>query len=219
MRSEDSWKPVLWPALLTLAVTLLRLAGELLGWSPALFSRAVGGGGSPIGIIWLVPAVGAYFGYQLSEAGPRSPARSFGWAVAALACLASSVALGFSLPIASPGQFLAIGLGSWAAIGLAWRGWPPLVTTLVRYGILARVPVALVVLVAILGDWRTHYDTPPPGLPEMGALARWVAIGVIPQLSLWMAVTVVLGFLAAVPAALVRRARDGRRSDGAASRT
>ena len=64
--------------------------------------------------------------------------------------------------------------------------------------------MAIVVLLGILGDWKTHYDTPPPGLPEMGTLARWVAIGVIPQLTLWVAVTVVLGLLVAVPAAMAR---------------
>ena len=31
---------ILVPALITLAVTILRLVGELQGWSPALFSRA-----------------------------------------------------------------------------------------------------------------------------------------------------------------------------------
>jgi len=42
----------------------------------------------------------------------------------------------------------------------------------------------------------------------MGPFARWIAIGVIPQLTLWMAVTVVLGLLVAAPvAALVRKVR------------
>src|SRR5881409_1708216 len=38
------------PALITLGVTLLRLIGELQGWSPALFSRQAGGGGALVGI-------------------------------------------------------------------------------------------------------------------------------------------------------------------------
>jgi len=70
-----------------------------------------------------------------------------------------------------------------------------------RYGALARIPVVIVVLAGILSDWRTHDDTPPPGLPEMGPFATWIAIGVIPQLTLWMAVTVVLGLLVAAPVA------------------
>ncbi len=43
-------------------------------------------------------------------------------------------------------------------------------------------------------------------------LARWVAIGVIPQLTLWVAVTVVLGLLVAVPAAILARLRDPQRA-------
>ena len=39
-------KLILVPALITLAVTLLRLTGELMHWSKALFNPAAGGGGS-----------------------------------------------------------------------------------------------------------------------------------------------------------------------------
>ena len=90
---------------------------------------------------------------------------------------------------------------------IASRGWPALVWALVRYGLLARIPVALVVLLGILGDWKTHYDTPPPGLPVMGTLGRWIVTGLIPQLTLWLAVTVVVGSLFGVlaPAVAGRR--------------
>ena len=37
MRGANPWKRVLWPAALTLAVTILRLTGELRDWSPTLF--------------------------------------------------------------------------------------------------------------------------------------------------------------------------------------
>jgi len=135
--------------------------------------------------------------------------RALGWELMAIAVLASFLALGFSRPTASASQFLAIGVGSWAAIAVARQGWPPLVGTLLRYGLLARLPVTVVILLGILGDWRTHYDTPPPGLPELGVFARWLAIGVIPQLTLWMAITVVLGQLVALSvAALGRKIRQ-----------
>jgi hypothetical protein len=174
MSLESPWRWVLWPAAVTLAVTVVRLTGELLNWNPVLFNRSVGGGAAPIGIIWLVPVFGAYYGYRLRSIGqgPQSFARALAWHLAALAAMASFLALGFSRPTASASQFLAIGAGSWLAIAVAWRGWPPLVSLLVRYGFLSRVPVALVVLLAILCDWRTHYDTPPPGLPAMGTFAQ-----------------------------------------------
>ena len=52
-------KLILVPAVITLAVTLLRLVGELQGWSPTLFNR----GDKPfspslVGIAWLVPVFG-----------------------------------------------------------------------------------------------------------------------------------------------------------------
>ena len=212
MGQPNPWRLVLWPAVLTLAITVLRLTGELLDWTPALFNRSVGGGGAVVGIIWLIPLFGAYFGHRLASQTPGAPpiGRALGWDLTALAVLASFLALGFSRPTASASQFLAIGVGSWAAIAVAWRAWPQLVATLLGYGLLARLPVTIVILLGILGDWKTHYDSPPPGLPEMGGIARWIAIGVIPQLTLWMAVTVVLGLLVAAPAAGLAAARSRR---------
>jgi len=55
------------PAIITLAITLLRLTGELMNWSPAFFNKSVGGGGAVIGISWLVPVFGFYFAYQLMK--------------------------------------------------------------------------------------------------------------------------------------------------------
>ena len=66
---------IFWPSVVTLAVTLLRLTGELLHWSPALFSPAPGGGGSPIGISWLPPVFGVLFAIQLVRAGPGAGQR------------------------------------------------------------------------------------------------------------------------------------------------
>ena len=58
----------------------LRLAGELMEWSPRYFSRVAGGGLAVVGITWLVPIFGFYFGYRLGRAGvgPSSLARAAG---------------------------------------------------------------------------------------------------------------------------------------------
>jgi hypothetical protein len=58
-------------------------------------------------------------------------------------------------------------------------------------------------LVAMLGNWGTHYDVPPPNFPEMGTLAKWFAIGVVPQLSIWIWYTVVVGMIFGILAAAV----------------
>jgi hypothetical protein len=189
---------VLWPSVATLAVTLLRLAGELIGGPDALFSRAPGGAGALIGIVWLVPLFGYYFGHRLARLGfrPAGVGRVFGYAVLGLALFAVLAGIGFSLPVASLMQFVLIGAGAWAAVLVVRRGWPALNTVLIAYGLAARIPVAIVMLFAILGRWGTHYDAPPPGLPEgMGPWATWVATGLIPQLTLWIAFTVIVGAL------------------------
>jgi hypothetical protein len=95
------------------------------------------------------------------------------------------------------------------AIVVALRGWPALGRVLVAYGLAARVPVAIVMLVAIYGNWGTHYDAPPSAdFPAMAPLLKWFWIGLLPQLSVWIAFTVVVGLLFGILAvALVRRGR------------
>ncbi len=89
-------------------------------------------------------------------------------------------------------------------MALGHRGWPALGTPLIAYGVAERVPVALVMLFAILGNWGTHYDVPPtPDFPEMGAFAKWVAIGLVPQATVWIAVTMILGLLGGAVALVV----------------
>src|SRR3989442_9935406 len=62
---------ILGPALITLAITLLRLVGELSRWSPSLFNREPGGPGALVGIVWLIPVFGIYFALRLARAGER----------------------------------------------------------------------------------------------------------------------------------------------------
>jgi hypothetical protein len=82
---------------------------------------------------------------------------------------------------------------------LPWSSWPELGSVLLKYALAARVPVVLVMLAAIYGNWGTHYDAlppnPPPDLVAMGPLGRWFAIGVIPQLTIWIAQTMLVGTL------------------------
>jgi hypothetical protein len=201
---------ILFPALLTLAVTLVRLAGERLDASPAFFSRAVGGGGAVVGIIWLVPVFGIHFARRLARDTDAPVGRSAGFAALGLAAFASLAAAGFARPVASPSQFLLIAAGALAGLAVTRPGWPRLWQVLLAYAFAARLPVTLVILVAILNGWNTHYDVPPPGLPPLDPVARWVAIGVIPQLTLWVAITVIFGTLAgAASLALVPPRRSG----------
>src|SRR6185503_16845441 len=82
------------PALISLAVTFLRLVGELSNWSPALFNREAGGGGALVGIAWLVPVFGIYFAIKLAQSGaaPLKAGRTVLYAVLALLAF---MAIGF----------------------------------------------------------------------------------------------------------------------------
>ena len=115
---------VLWPALLSLAVTLLRLVGELRGWSPEYWSRLPGGGLSPLGIVWLIPVFGFYFGWRLQALGRAAVVVRSGRAPAADRRPARPAASRCcSRACARPGTWsLWAGARGWAC-GRSWRCW------------------------------------------------------------------------------------------------
>lgn len=204
---------ILVPALITLAVTALRLTGELLGWSALLANRSAGGPGAIIGIVWLVFVFGAWFGWRLVRAGevPASVGRVAGYALLAVLVGAGVSAAG-SLAGGPLVQLAAFVVGAVGSVLVAYRGWPALGRVLLAYAFAARIPVALVMLAAIYGNWGTHYDVPPPGFDDnMGPLAKWFFIGLVPQLTVWIGFTVSMGSLfGALGAALARRQHPAR---------
>jgi len=185
------------PAIISLAVTLLRLIGELQHWSPMFFSRKAGGAGALVGIVWLVPIFGIYFAIRLSQAGhgPTRRGRAIGFAVAALL---AEAALVFAISKLSPSivaTIVLVNLASFIPLWIAYRGWPELGKVEAIYGLAARIPVALLMFVAMAANWGTHYELGPPGFPEMNLVSKWFVIGLLPQLCLWIAFTVIFGSL------------------------
>jgi hypothetical protein len=207
---EATRKLILVPAVITLAVTLLRLVGELQGWSPLLFNKEAGGGAAIVGIAWLVPVFGAWFGWTLTRAGsgPGGIGRALGLTVLAFALIP---AVGFLAAKAGIEQqsLTTLWIYAVASIGsvvVGMRAWPALGRTLFGYGLAARIPVVLVMLAAMLGNWGTHYDVAPSAdFPQMGTLAKWFTIGVVPQLTIWMAFTIVIGGLFGIVAGAIAR--------------
>lgn len=212
MSNEESVRPgqlILVPAIITFAVTLLRLAGELQGWSPRLFSKEAGGGGAIVGISWLVVIFGAWFGWKLAKAGqgPGAIGRALGLAILAFALLPG---VGFAANALGMGQqsFSTLGVyvvASIVGLVVGLRAWPALGRILFVYAFAARIPVALVMLAAILGSWGTHYDVAPPNFPAMAPLMKWLLIGLLPQMTVWIWFTVVVGSLFGILAAAVAR--------------
>jgi hypothetical protein len=204
---------ILVPSLITLAVTILRLVGELQNWAPGLFSKDAGGGGALVGIAWLVPIFGIYFAVRLVQGGygPANVWPVLGSAVGALVLTIVVVIAVNAAGLPMAAGFLAMGITSLVAVWITLRAWPALGRTLVAYGLAARIPVILVMLIAILQNWGTHYDVAPPDSPQVDAwnpLLKWFVIGVWPQLTAWIAFTVVIGAIfGAIAAAVARRAR------------
>ena len=191
---------VLWPAVITLAVTLLRLFGELQGWSPTLFNPETGGGAAPIGIVWLPFLFGPWFAWKLVAQGDRPESA---WRVAGLALLGIAVTMAVFVAGRMGPQPWGVVVALVASLGLAflpWKAWPQLARTLFLYALAARIPVVLVMLFAIHGDWGTHYDVlppdPTPQLVAAGPMERWFWIGFVPQATIWVAHTVLVGSLA-----------------------
>jgi hypothetical protein len=163
-----------------------------------------------VGIAWLPFLFGPYFAWKLAKQG-RPPQSA--WKVAGLALLGAVLTVAFF----ASAQLL--GLIPWGvvvalfvALALAflpWKAWPELARTLFLYALAARLPVVVVMLFAIFGQWGTHYDVLPPNptpqLVAAGPLERWFWIGLVPQATIWVAHTVLLGTLLGALAVAVAR--------------
>jgi hypothetical protein len=207
---------VLVPAIITLAVTALRLVGELQHWSPVLFNRAGGGGGAIVGISWLPLLFGVYFAWRLVKAGegPASKGKAFGIAVLGLAVGPLAIFIATRLGATQIGAIVTACFAFLVGGVIAARGWKRLGWTLFVYALAARVPVAALMLPAIIGKWGTHYDALPPNFPAMSAVQTWAMVGLFPQMTLWIGITLVTGLLTgSITAALV----GGRRREPVAS--
>jgi hypothetical protein len=193
------------PAVITLGITLLRLAGELAHWSPRFFNPAAGGGGAIIGISWLPFLFGPYFAVKLTRSGHGAPSlgKAFGSAALGMIIFVAAIFVGFLPRLRYPGkEFVGYLLVVFAASMVNW-GWPALFKVLVAYGYAARIPVAIVMLFAIHGHWGTHYDVLPPGYSgPTSYLGLYVQIAFLPQMIGWPAITVLAGTLVGTVAAL-----------------
>ena len=213
MSNGDPVRPgqlILAPAVITLGVTLLRLVGELRDWSPLLFSKAAGGGGALVGISWLVLVFGAWFGWKLARAGqgPGPIGRALGLAILAFALLPivgfAARALGMSEQSLS--TFAVYVVASLVGLAVALRAWPALGRTLLLYAFAARVPVALVMLSGHPRQAGARTTTwCRPDFPAMAPLSKWLLIGLLPQMTIWIWFTVAVGSIFGILAGAIAR--------------
>jgi hypothetical protein len=204
---------ILVPALITLAITILRLVGELQHWPSPLFNNSAGGGGAIIGISWLPIIFGPYFAVKLSKSGdrPSSFGKTIGFAILGFVLMIGGGTLAFALSKGSLILVLAGLIVIAAGAAIQFPGWPGLAKTLIAYGYAARVPVAIVMFFAIRGNWGTHYDVVPPNYNgPTDTLAKWAFIGLVPQLFLWITYTMSVGALFGGIAAAITKSRQAQ---------
>jgi len=197
--TTDTGRLILVPAIITLAITLLRLIGELQHWPTALFNPAAGGGGAIVGITWLAPIFGIYFALKLAGAGEgptAGPAKVILFAVLGIVLLGVGGAVAVAPQVTFPGREI-VGLLLVIASGvIQFRPWNRLGKVLLAYAFAARIPVLILMFFAIRGNWGTHYDVPPPGFPELTFWPKFLQIAFVPQMFLWIAFTMITGALA-----------------------
>ncbi len=116
--------------------------------------------------------------------------------------------------------------GAGALIGIAWLApvfgvyfavklerapgklWKNLLKTLFAYGLAARIPVILIMGLAIFGNWGTHYDAFPPDMADMSPMMKLLFGGVVTQIVFWVGIwTVGTGMIAGLIAAKIRSPR------------
>ena len=134
---------ILVPTLVTLALFLLRLTGDLLRL-PAFGPREVA---------WLVPVIGAYFGFRLAGESTAPRAKQI-----LSETLLPLVLFGAGLIIFHPTSGAMAVVSVAALIGVR-KVWPRLNDTLLAYAAAARAPIVLVIFASTTSSgWETVYD-------------------------------------------------------------
>lgn len=203
---------ILVPAIITLAITILRAVGEMQGWPRPWFSTSAGGGGAIIGISWLPLIFGPYFAVKLARSGnlPASTGKSFLFPILGIPVMILGGVVSFKASQAQAPLIAVLGFLIMAGGGaICFPGWGGLCKTLFAYGLAARIPVAILMIFAFRGNWGSHYDALPPGYNGPIALwPKWFALGLLPQIFLWVPFTIIIGSLfGAIAGAIARRGK------------
>ena len=190
------------PAVITLVITILRLVGELQHWPAPWVNQAAGGGGAVIGISWLPIIFGPYFAWKLAAAGesPASLGKAIGMSAVGLVLFVAGAAVAFTGFSKHMTPLILLGFAiQLVAAFIPRMGWRWLGSTLLAFAFAARIPVLIVMYVAMSANggqgWGTHYDVVGPELAGMPLMQKYLYAAVVPQMTLWIAWTTVIGGL------------------------
>lgn len=197
---------VLLAGAIALVVTLTRLYGELQGWNPtALFNTAPGGGGSPLGISWLVLIFGFWFGRRLAKQGcrPESTGNALALHLLGIALTVGLFALAFNFVSDWRTKGLVINGGALGIGLIALLAWPRAYLANLGAALLARVPVVVIQYLAVARNWDVHFAKGPPESSKEDALFLLTTA----QVGMWPFCYSVLvgGLFAVLGAATVKR--------------
>jgi hypothetical protein len=203
------------PAIFTLVITILRLVGELQHWPTPWVNTTAGGAGALIGISWLPLIFGPYFAWKLAAAGegPVSSGKAIGMSLLGLVVLVlGGVAFGIGISKHLVALILA---GFVLALGSAFvprLGWRSLGNAMVAYAFAARIPVLIVMYIAMSANggqgWGTHYDVAGEGFIVTSFAQKFIDLAVFPQMSLWIGYTAAIGgLLGSIVAAIFQPGR------------
>ena len=199
---------IMYPAIITLVITLLRLTGELLRWPAPLFSAAEGGGLAIVGISWLPIIFGPYFAVKLFDRNlkPSGFGKTIIFAIAGFLLMGFGATVAFTSSIQFSFHILVGLLLIAGGAALQYIPWRELAQTLIAYAFLARVPVVIVMFFAMRGNWQTHYSAVPKGFEQLAFWPKFMYLAVAPQLVMWVVYTMTVGALCGgIYAAIVRR--------------
>jgi hypothetical protein len=93
-------------------------------------------------------------------------------------------------------------------VGAPGKLWRNLFKTLLLYGLAARIPVIIIMGLAIYGNWGTHYDAFAGSLAGATPVVKFLRGGVLIQLVWWVLIwTVGSGMLTGLITAFIRLRR------------
>jgi hypothetical protein len=202
LASPSTFSLLLWPSLLTLALSVGRLIGEVKGIVPP----TSGGALHPLGIGWCVFLFGAWYGWRLLRDGSAPRVRcAWLWALVALLAFFGTVAWQFRPFVGGPADdatferlriavlvIVAVALAAGAAM---FAVWPRLASLMLLYALGARLTVVALTIAAEHFGWVTHYTKFGPSGIERG-MADTIVAASVAQLGGWVPFTIVGGVLA-----------------------
>lgn len=202
-----------WPIALSALVLAARFVGELVDGPELLFGKAAGGGLGLVSITFLVPLIGAWFGWRLTgmREAPDRPGIALGLSFFALVIAIAGVALSiFVLELPYPTFIYVMAGSALLSLVLCWRAWPAVFRKLFAYGLAVRLLVVALTVVALALGLGTHFTALPPDAEREGMplFERGVML-CTPQLLFWIPFTTAVGGIFGALSSMVR----GRRSD------